>query len=639
MVGDLIRLKLALTRNQVVGGRAAWAWTGAAAGGSAALLVVALAAWSAQAIAGDLLAAAYLIWLVGWVVGPLMSPAQPLHPGYFATLPIPRYRLAAGLLVAGFVGLASAVTILLFASLPLYGARLGVWPFLLAVPVAAIQLGLVVLISRTVHLVFGRLARARAGAALSGLTLATVLVLTQSGWMVLVGLTVSGIFEHGFPSGVASALRWAPSGWGLAAVEAAGARDWVKAWSIVTAMLVLAAVLLAAWGGALGQARGARTVVRGSSGRPTPRRFPFNGPTGAIVLKELLSWWRDPARTTAVAVPIVWGVLTAVLPLSFGAAQLLPWAGTFIALMAATWLANMYSFDGTGLWITVQTGTERADVRARQWAYLIVFGPLAIAVTVAFTAWSNLSWAWPWALAAVTATLGGGAGLVAYASVAAPEPGPDAHERRNSPGEGTEGVGTAFLVFFAACVPPVPGLGIVLFGTVGENPVVQWAGVLISIAVGAFVAVGLGRAAAARLERTAPEVLLLMRSGRAAPGVVKAPAPGDEPVASGRERAVVLVGLVLGPLALFAQGLVPVVLKLTGNHDVRVWFLAMYLPDPWGWLTCTAMILIGGTLIWLAVSVLRQHGNPKRSLRPSSWSAPSTPDPPGRLQVGRAEPE
>lgn len=608
MVGDLVRLKLALTRNQITGGRAFWAWSGAVVGACIALGTLVVAAFSEPVIVADLLGAAYITWLIGWIVGPLMSPAPPLRPEYVTMLPIGRHRLAAGLLTAGFVGLASAVTVLLFFSLVVYGARLGIGPLLLALPVAVIQVCVIMLISRAVHVVFGRLARARAGAALNGVVLATVLVLIQSGWMVLVGLMVSGFLEHGFPSSVSSVLRWAPSGWGLVALEAAGNGDWLWSFIVVTSMLVLAMVLLAAWGSTLSAARGERAVVRGFARRTTSRRGPLTRPFTAILGKELRCWWRDPARIAAISAPVTWGVLTGVLPLSFGAVQLLPWAGTLIAVMAAAWLANMYSFDGTGIWITVLTSTERIDVWARQWAYLMVYGPVAIAVTVAFTAWSGLTWAWPWALTAVTATLGVGAGLIAFASVVAPEPGPDPYERNERTVEGSESIGVAFLVFFAAFLLPLPSLGVVLWGTATEHPVVQWAGVLAGITTGVLATAGLGRAAAARLERTAPELLLLMRSGRSVPEVLKADMePDDQSVATGKDLVLIFGGFVLGPLALFAQGLVPVIFKLTGNHDVRVWFLAMYLPEPWGWLTCIGMVLMGATLMGQAIRLLRRH--------------------------------
>ncbi len=617
MVGDLIGMKLALTRHSVTGSRAVWAWSGAAVGAVLAVGVVVLAAWPLQpaSLVPDLLAIAYLTWLIGWVVGPVMSPAPPLRPAYLAMLPIPRHRLAVGLLAAGFVGLTTAVTVLLFTSLVVYAARLGAVPALLAVPLAALQVSLLVLLSRVAHVAFGRLARARAGAALNGVLLAIVLVLSQSGWMVLVGLQSSGVLEQGFPDGFSSALRWAPSGWALAAVEAAASGAWWRVGLVVAAMLALAAVLLAVWATSLGEARGARAVVRGSIGRATPRRFPFDRPVGLIVLKELRSWWRDPARTAALSAPLAWGVGTAVLPLTFGAVELLPWAGTLIAIMAATWMANMYAFDGTGIWLTLQTSTERIDVRARQWAYLIVYGSIAILVTIAFTAASGLDWAWPWALAAVTAAVGGGAGLVACSSVFMPEPGPDARQRAESPAEGTEEIGSAFLVFFAALVPPLPALGVVYLGTLHDNAALQWAGVGVGVAVGALLAWGLGRLAMARLERTGPEMLLLMRSGRPA---ASTDASEDEPVMTARETALMTVCWTLGIIALIPQGLIPMLFMLTGNDDVRVWFLAMHLPEPWSWLASIGMVLLGGCLIWSAFQVHK---------RAAGRTAPEVPAP------------
>lgn len=609
MVGDLIRLRLALTRNSITGSRAVWAWIGVIVGAVLAAGVIVLAAWPLEpaSIVPDLLAVAYLTWLIGWIVGPVWSPAPPLRPAHLAMLPIPRHRLAMGLLVAGSVGLATAVTALLFVSLVVYALGLGLVPALLAVPLAALQVSLLVLSSRVAHVAFGRFARARAGAALNGVLLAVVLVLSQSGWMLLIGLLSSGVLDEGFPDGFSSALRWAPSGWALAAVEAAAAGDGGRAALVVAAMLALAAVLLVLWSTSMGEARGARAVIRGSSQRRTPRAFPFDRLVGVIVLKELRTWWRDPARSAALTGPVSWGVLTAILPLSFGAVELLPWAGALIAIMAATWMANMYAFDGTALWLTLQTGTERADVRARQWAYLIVYGSIALLVTIGFTAWSGLDWAWPWSLTAVIAVLGGGAGLVAYASVVMTEPGPDAQERTENPAEGSEGIGPAFLVFFLALIPPLPGLTVVTLGAIRGNMPLQWAGILVSAAVGALLAWGLGKLAAARLQHLGPEILLLMRSGRhtSAAHTDENLEEDDmnELTLTGRDITLMTACWIAGPLAAIPQGLLPMLLKLTGNHDVRVWFLAMYLPEPWGWLTSIGLVLTGGYITWYATQV------------------------------------
>src|SRR5262249_36021697 len=150
----------------------------------------------------------------------------------------------------------------------------------------------------------------------------------------------------------------------------------------------------------------------------------------------LRTWLRDPQRITMASQPVAWALGTALLPLTFNAKNLLPWAGPALPLMAVAATYNLYGHDGTALWLTQMTGSERQDIRGRQWAYLLLFGPLTIAVSIAFTVWSGYTWAWPWIAALVPALLGGGIGIMAYASVAALVPGPDAHKRPDNPLEG-----------------------------------------------------------------------------------------------------------------------------------------------------------------------------------------------------------
>ena len=82
-----------------------------------------------------------------------------------------------------------------------------------------------------------------------------------------------------------------------------------------------------------------------------------------------------------------------------------------LALMAGSAACNLYAQDGTALWMTLLTGSERVDLRARQWAYLVTFTPITIVIAVVSTIWSGLAWAWPWVLALTPALLGGGSGL------------------------------------------------------------------------------------------------------------------------------------------------------------------------------------------------------------------------------------
>ena len=73
----------------------------------------------------DLLAALFLGWLLGWAMGPIAvrGAGQGLRPEWFALLPVPPRRLAAGLLAASFVGVAPAIILVAFAALPVAAAR------------------------------------------------------------------------------------------------------------------------------------------------------------------------------------------------------------------------------------------------------------------------------------------------------------------------------------------------------------------------------------------------------------------------------------------------------------------------------------------------------------------------------------
>ncbi|WP_165970183.1 hypothetical protein [Nonomuraea terrae] len=120
-------------------------------------------------------------------------------------------------------------------------------------------------------------------------------------------------------------------------------------------------------------------------------------------------------------------------PLIFGFTAGFPFVGAASALMAAATCANSYGQDGTALWLTLTVpGKEKADVRARQLAWLTVFGPLTLALTLACCLLHGDAALVPWALAATLAALGGGSGLLAWVSVVALVPGPSSSAARRT---------------------------------------------------------------------------------------------------------------------------------------------------------------------------------------------------------------
>ncbi|WP_436531900.1 hypothetical protein [Actinoplanes sp. HUAS TT8] len=591
MAGVLIRMKLAIIRNSMTGGRAAWMLVGAAFG----LLFAAGTIWltmvdlPAEKVRGDLLACVFVMWTLGWLIGPLWGGSAVLRADHFALLPVPRRKLAVGLLGAAFVGITTAVTLVGFTSLIVYGGRHGLVPALVAAPVAAVQLVFVVLLSRVAYALFGVVAASRVGAAVTGLLFAAMLVLTQSGWMIALAIAYSDILTTGFSATTTTVLRAIPSSWGIVAVDAAARGDWPLAVGAPLGLAVLSGLLLLVWSIELGASRRARVTIGGGGAHGTPG----TGPVRAVVVKELRTWWRDPLRITTATVPLFWALGTVLLPLTFDARLLLPWAGPALALFAITSACNLYSQDGTAVWQTLTAGAQRADVRGRQWAYLIVFGPPAVLLGAGFTWWGGYTWTWPWVAALIPALLGGGAGLIVYASVFGLVPGPDAHKRPSNPLERADTTGQSNVLFWVGLLPAVPAAGVVFLGSRLDLTWLTWAGVPVGVATGVLVAYRLGALAARRLATHGPDLLHTMRTGRAVPAARATPQKGSS-----------VEGLLwgLGSILLLPQGLIPLIFILRGV-EARSWFLAMYLPAAYG-IPVAVVSALGGLYLYARAIML-----------------------------------
>ena len=201
MVGVLIRMKLAVLRHSMTGSQAAWMVTGGCVGLVLAAGTVLLSAlpFDHPWVVGDLLAVTYGMWLLGWMIGPIvMGGPSVLQAEHFALLPIPRPRLAIDLLGAAFVGIGTVVTFLAFVSLVVYARRLGVLPVLVAVLALILQMVLVILLSRVATHVFGGVMQSRVGAALTAVLFAAALVIMQSGWELVLAIFLSGVLSTGF---------------------------------------------------------------------------------------------------------------------------------------------------------------------------------------------------------------------------------------------------------------------------------------------------------------------------------------------------------------------------------------------------------------------------------------------------------
>jgi hypothetical protein len=606
VVLSLVRLKLTLLRRSMTGSRGGWMVTGAVIGGCLALGTIALSAlYASTATLGDLLGVVYALWMAGWIVGPVWGGAPLVRTEHFALIPVPRRQLALGLLGAAFAGITTVVTLLALISLVVFGARLGVLPALVAVPAVILELVLLVVLSRLAVTGFGQVARSRVGAAVVGVLIAGLLILSQSGWMLVLAVRTSGLLGTGVTPAFATLVRALPSGWGLYAVEAAGRSGWLTAAGVLAGLVAANALLLLAWSWKLGAPRTARATVRGGRRVLIRRTGPLSGPVGAVTVKELRTWWRDPLRVQSLAVGLPWALGTCLLPLTFGSKLLLPWAAPAIALTSTVSVVNLYGFDGTALWLTLMIpGAERNDVRGRQRAFLFLVGPVVLVAAVALTAVAGFGWTWPWVLALSPALLGGQLGLLAWISTVALVPGRDPHRRSDNPTENADATSSGQFAFWVGLLPCLPAAGALTAGTLLHSAPLCWAGVPVGVATGVLLYVWLGHLGYRRLETRGPELLAKMRVGRSS----KPRAAGRADVkVTGKKAAIVGFGIPLGAILLFPQGIVPVVLKLAHQARVRVWFLPLYLPEPLQWPACFVMIALGVAVGCLVLVTVRTH--------------------------------
>jgi hypothetical protein len=82
-------------------------------------------------------------------------------------------------------------------------------------------------------------------------------------------------------------------------------------------------------------------------------------------------------------------------------------------------------------------------------------------------------------------------------------------------------------------------------------------------------------------------------------GLVQRAVAMDRPVALGA-----LLGI-FGSIAAFPQGIVALVMLAVGTTS-RSWFLALYVPEPFGWAVAGAMLAAGATMLATVTAMARR---------------------------------
>lgn len=534
MVGILIRMKLRVMRHSLRGRQAVQLVIGALFGLIFAALTMLAGSvdYTNPAVSVDVLAALFAAWTVGWLIGPVIfgGSDETLRVEHFTLLPIRPRKLALGLYVIGFIGVPALVSLIAFASMVVYASGLGAAAVAVGVVFTLLQLLFVVLLSRVVVGAIGALVTSRKGRDV-GILLVALIGLSGVGINYIVNSVGPALIQQRAP-GLSTVIRSLPSGWGPVAIRAAADSRWGPVALLAAGMVVLLGVLLVLYSALLVRRTtrvahsGQGSAQVGRAGGEARRGLLPATPVGAVAAKEVRTWWRDARRRVALVSTVIVGVVIAVVPAVSGLSSngqssttSLPYVALIVAAFACMQAGNLYGFDGSALWQTLLTpGGERADVRGRQLAWLLIVAPVVVALAVIVPGVAGRSAAYPWVLGLAPALLGAGAGLIVLLSVFAAYPLPDQRKNTNPfASGGRPGCGRALLQLGMALllvVAALPSAVLLLAGTLTEVDLLRWLATPVGVAVGAVLCWWWGRLAYQRLREQGPELFDLVRKER-----------------------------------------------------------------------------------------------------------------------------
>jgi hypothetical protein len=101
-----------------------------------------------------------------------------------------------------------------------------------------------------------------------------------------------------------------------------------------------------------------------------------------------------------------------------------------------------------------------------------------------------------------------------------------------------------------------------------------------------------------------------------------------------KQGAIIGLGIPLGAILLFPQGIIPAVLKLAPARG-RVWFLPLYLPKPLQWPACSVMIILGVTVYCYVLWTMRQLKKSSRDPHAGKGGGRSPKSPLTRIGTGQ----
>ncbi|MFX4273368.1 hypothetical protein ACQBAR_01075 [Propionibacteriaceae bacterium Y1685] len=518
VTGTLVRLKLTLLRNGLR--RSVWKIVGLVIGslyglfvvGSVVVGLVALR-FADPTIASSVTTVVFAVVTIAWILLPLLVFGQDdtVDPSRFALLPVPARALLPGLTLSAFLSIPGVATVL--AALGLFGTwSTSVATMISCVLVIPIGLVLCVLWSRTVLTWMAALLSGRRTRDFS-----VVLVM-----VLLLGFALGAQFLSrmlGDPEELLAGLHraaaivsWTPFGWIWAVPGQVASGHWVGAVVRLVLSVALVAGLARLWRVRLDAALtappvvGEERAVRGAGG--LARLLPAT-PAGAVALRCLLYWRRDPRYLMALVSLLLTPLLLGVVAVTSGGSALTPWLGLFITWLIGSSVTSELAYDSSALGLHALTGMSGADDRlGRTISYLIIGAPLALLAVIGGTMISGEVAILPRVLALAVASLLGGLGFGLWLGTRIPGKAPKPGSNPLSSGE-SGGLKT-LLVFALTSVGNVvtvlPTAALVIASFVGPDWL-QWVALVVGAVTGVLALRWGIRAGGRVLDNRWPELL------------------------------------------------------------------------------------------------------------------------------------
>lgn len=101
-----------------------------------------------------------------------------------------------------------------------------------------------------------------------------------------------------------------------------------------------------------------------------------------------------------------------------------------------------------------------------------------------------------------------------------------------------------------------------------------------------------------------------------------------------KQGATIGLGIPLGAILLFPQGIIPAVLKLARARG-RIWFFPLYLPKPLQWPACFVMIILGVAVYCYVLRTIRQLKKSSRELHAGNGGGRAPKSAMTRIRTGQ----